>query len=196
MPKSTLLIADDTLTNIELVAGLLQDVGEILFATNGEEALRITAAEHPDLVLMDVMMPVMDGFTACRAMKAQPELAEIPVIFLTGRTEKDDLVQGFEAGGVDYVAKPFHPEELRARVLTHLALKQARDQEHALRVQLEEALGQVKQLSGLLPICAQCKKIRDDSGGWNHLETYISAHSEADFTHGLCPDCSRDFIRS
>lgn len=129
MPKPTLLIADDTLTNIELVAGLLEDVGEILFATNGEEALQLTAAEHPDLVLMDVMMPVMDGFTACRALKAQPDLVDIPVIFLTAMTDPDALLLGFEAGGVDYVAKPFQPAELRARVMTHLALKQARDQE-------------------------------------------------------------------
>jgi response regulator RpfG family c-di-GMP phosphodiesterase len=94
---------------------------------------------------------------------------------------------------VDYVGKPFRPEELQVRVATHVALKLAKDRERALRQELEEALGQVKQLSGLLPICSWCKKIRDGEGAWNSLEDYISAHSEADFTHGVCPDCARAF---
>ena len=88
------------------------------------------------------------------------------------------------------------PEELRARVATHVALKQARDQERVLREQLEEALASIKQLSGLLPICATCKKIRDEQGAWNPLEVFISEHSEADFTHGICPDCAQAFRAS
>jgi DNA-binding response OmpR family regulator len=145
---------------------------------------------------MDVMMPVMDGFEACRRIKADPRTQDIPILFLTALADTEALLHGFEAGGVDYVAKPFHPEELRARVTTHVALKQARDQERILRGQLEEALASIKQLSGLLPICANCKKIRDEQGEWNPLEVYISEHSEADFTHGICPDCAKAFRKS
>ena len=113
------------------------------------------------------------------------------MIFLTALADTEALLRGFQAGGVDYVGKPFRPEELQVRVATHVALKQARDRERTLRRELEEALRQVKQLSGLLPICAWCKKIRDEEGEWNQLEAYLSSRSEAGFTHGVCPDCAR-----
>lgn len=192
----TLLVADDTPTNLELVASVLGEDFELLIATNGQEALDIALAERPHLILMDVMMPVLDGFEACRRIKADPRTQDIPILFLTALADTEALLRGFAAGGVDYVAKPFHPEELRARVATHVALKHARDQERVLRLQLEEALASIKQLSGLLPICATCKMIRDEQGTWNPLEVYISEHSEADFTHGICPDCAKDFRAS
>lgn len=192
--KPVILVADDTPANIELVEGILGSECEILFAANGQDALTLATAELPDLILMDVMMPVMDGFESCQHLKAQPETTGIPVIFLTALADRQALMRAFGAGGVDYVSKPFHPDELRARVKTHLALKRSLDEERRLRLQLEEALAHVKQLSGLLPICARCKKIRDDQGDWSPIEVYISGHSEADFTHGLCPDCVKAFM--
>lgn len=192
----TLLVADDTPTNLALVDSVLGEDFELLIATNGQEALELAFAELPVLILMDVMMPVLDGFEACRRIKADPRTHDIPVLFLTALADTEALLRGFEAGGADYVAKPFHPEELRARITTHVALKQARDQERVLRHELEEALANIRQLSGLLPICATCKKIRDEKGTWNPLEVYISEHSEADFTHGICPDCAKAFMKS
>lgn len=192
--KPTLLIVDDTPTNIQLLEAILGVDHKIFIATNGLEALTLATAERPDLILMDVLMPVMDGFEACARLKADPRTREIPVIFLTALADHEYLVRGFAAGGIDYVAKPFTPEELMVRVRTHIALRQTQDLERALRLQLEEALAQIKQLSGLLPICAKCKKIRDKQGDWVPMESYISSHSEASFTHGLCSDCVKDFL--
>ena len=192
-PRPVLLVADDTLANLELVDGVLGGEYEVLVAANGQEALDTATAELPDLVLLDVMMPFMDGFEVCRRLKSDPRTAGIPVIFLTALADSEALLQGFKAGGVDYVSKPFCPEELEARVNTHVALKLAQDQERALRAELEAALASVKQLSGLLPICASCKKIRDDEGTWSPMEVYITERSEAGFTHGICPDCARAF---
>lgn len=191
--KPVLLVVDDTITNIELAEDILGADYELLVATDGQQALELARTEGPDLILMDVMMPVLDGLDACRRLKSDPGTASIPVIFLTALTDTEALIAGFHAGGIDYVGKPFHPEELQARVATHVSLKQARDRERALVRELEDALANIKQLSGLLPICASCKKIRDDKGYWNQLEVYISDHSEADFTHGICPDCAKAF---
>ena len=109
-------------------------------ATNGEGALEIAMGDkQPDLVLLDVMMPWINGYEVCRRLKESPKTQGIPIIFLSGRSETEDIVKGFQAGAVDYVTKPFSVEELCARVKTHLALKKA-------KADLEEALASVKQL--------------------------------------------------
>jgi hypothetical protein len=92
---------------------------------------------------------------------------------------------------VDYIAKPFRQEEVCARVRTHLYLRALVKEKEKLIGELKEALAKVKTLSGLLPICSSCKKIRDDKGYWNQIETYIRERSEADFTHGICPKCAK-----
>ena len=108
----TILVADDTPTNIQLVDAILGQDHEILVAANGQEALEIALAELPDLILMDVMMPVMDGFEACLHLKAEAQTQDIPVLFLTALTDVGALLRGFQVGALDYVSKPFHPEEL------------------------------------------------------------------------------------
>ena len=188
-----ILVADDTPSNLELVNEILGQEYELIIAVDGAEALALARAELPDLILLDVMMPELDGLEVCRRLKADPETAGIPVIFLTALSDGEALLQGFQAGGSDYVGKPFRPEELQVRVNTHVALKQALDRERALRMGLEEAMTRIKKLSGLLPICSWCKKIRDDRGEWNVLEEYLSTRSEVDFTHGVCPDCAASF---
>ena len=193
LPAPRILIVDDVPRNVQLLASLLAREGyQLVAAVDGAQALESIREELPDLVLLDVMMPGMDGFEVCRHLKQDPATAEIPVIVLTARTEPEDLVHGFEVGAVDYVSKPFTATELLARVRTHLALKGALDRERALRMQLESALANVKLLSGLIPICASCKKIRDDQGFWLQVEAYVAAHSEATFSHGICPDCARE----
>ena len=120
---SRILIADDTPASLSLMADLLEPLGhEVLAVANGREAIHLAHRAKPDLVLLDVMMPVTDGFSACRALKADPETSDIPVIFITSRNETGDIVRGFRLGAVDYILKPFHAEEVVTRVTNHLEL--------------------------------------------------------------------------
>ncbi len=174
--NGSVLVVEDDAKNIDVLLKLLHGY-DVLVATDGVQALEVLKQEPVDLVLMDILMPGMDGFQVCERIKAQDDLSHIPVIFLTSKTETADVVKGFDVGGVDYVTKPFKVPELLARIRTHVALKKAREE--------------LKSLRGILPICASCKKIRDDKGYWNQIEAYISQHSEADFSHGICPECAR-----
>ena len=122
-----ILIVDDNPRNLQVAGNLLQDVGyELIFATDGEEALDCAREEGPELILLDVMMPRMDGYEVCRRLKDSPVTRSIPVLFLTAKTDSEDIIQGFDAGGVDYIAKPFQSGELLARVQTHAQLTRAR----------------------------------------------------------------------
>src|SRR5208283_3773417 len=123
------LIVDDTPTNIGVISGVLKDSFRTKVATNGEKALVIAGGEEkPDLILLDVMMPGMDGYEVCRRLKADPATRDIPVIFLTGQTGTDDETRGFEVGAVDYIHKPFSEAVVKARVRTHLMLREAHEQ--------------------------------------------------------------------
>ncbi len=124
---SRILVVDDTPANIQVLSSTLKNKGyQISVATNGQQALEVVARLRPDLILLDVMMPEMDGFETCRRLKESAATNDIPVIFLTARTETTDIVQGFERGAVDYVPKPFNAHELLARVNTHLTMDQLR----------------------------------------------------------------------
>jgi adenylate cyclase len=118
-----ILIVEDTPANIQSLTATLKQQGyQISVATNGRQALEVLARVRPDLILLDVMMPEMDGFETCQRLKASEQWRQIPVIFLTAKTETADIVRGFELGAVDYVAKPFNAHELLARVHTHLTI--------------------------------------------------------------------------
>ena len=122
-----ILVVDDTPANIQALSATLKDKGyQVSVATSGRQALEVVSRRRPDLILLDVMMPEMDGFETCRRLKESAATNDIPVIFLTARTETADIVQGFELGAVDYVAKPFHAHELLARVNTHLTMDDLR----------------------------------------------------------------------
>lgn len=119
--KPTILLVDDTPDNIALLSALLKDRYRLKVATNGAKALQIASAvPHPDLILLDVMMPEMDGHEACRRLKAAPETAAIPVIFLTSRTEPEDEAVGLSLGAVDYITKPISPSMVLERVANHI----------------------------------------------------------------------------
>jgi adenylate cyclase len=125
--NNRILVVDDTPANIQILAGMLKEKGyQVSVATNGKQALDVVGRVRPDLILLDVMMPEMDGFEACRRLKADEQTRQIPIIFLTAKTETSDIVQGFELGAVDYVAKPFNTHELLARVTTHLTMDELR----------------------------------------------------------------------
>jgi len=126
--QKTILVVDDTPLNISVITSALKDTYRTKVATNGPKALAIAAAdEKPDLILLDVMMPEMDGYEVCIRLKADPTTREIPVIFLTAQTEAEDETRGFQVGAVDYVHKPFSPAVMRARVHTHLVLRETRE---------------------------------------------------------------------
>jgi sigma-B regulation protein RsbU (phosphoserine phosphatase) len=127
--KKLVLIVDDAPANLQMMRSILKDDFKIRVATSGAKALDLVKAEpHPDLILLDVMMPEMDGYEVCGLLKATPEAKDIPVIFLTGKTEADDETKGFQVGAVDYIHKPFSPAVVKARVHTHLVLREAREQ--------------------------------------------------------------------
>lgn len=135
--KVRLLIVDDNDQNLELVKRVLSGEGfELLFADNGRKALEVLDAIKIDLILLDVMMPGLDGFETCKIIKENQKLANIPVIFLTARTDLNDIVSGFNLGGVDYISKPFSKEELLVRVRNHVQLKLMRDY---LELEMESA---------------------------------------------------------
>jgi len=126
--QKLILVVDDTPLNISVITGALKDTYRTKVATSGAKALAIAMAdEKPDLILLDVMMPEMDGYEVCRRLKADPMTREIPVIFLTAQTEAEDETRGFQVGAVDYVHKPFSPAVVKARVHTHLVLRETRE---------------------------------------------------------------------
>ncbi|HUD95166.1 diguanylate cyclase [Sphingobium sp.] len=128
MTKATILIVDDEISNIEIMNAVLEDDYDVCFATSGQQALDVARAAQPDLVLLDVLMPGIDGFEVCRRLKSDPLLADIPVIFTTGLGDTEDEMRGLSLGAIDYVTKPIQPVILRARVGNHVELKRLRDQ--------------------------------------------------------------------
>jgi len=277
---------------------VLSDAGyKVRPASDGKAALRSVQAKLPALIIMDIMMPDLDGYEVCRILKAEEKTSSVPIIFISALGDELKKLRGFQVGGVDYITKPFYSEEVIARVRAHLNLrraqfdleetnaalvaeitlvndafcqmvgytkeeavgmswiqnilpedldrlkeyndqvlsnspelpdkcefhfyhkngelrqammsgsmmqgrrkmissfiditerKQAEAEREKLFIKLQEAFAEVRTLSGLLPICSSCKKIRDDQGYWNVLEAYLTKHSEAQFTHGICPDC-------
>ncbi len=174
--KELILVADDLEFNRMLLRGVLEQDGyEVMEAENGVVANRLAKEAHPGLILLDVNMPGIDGYETCSVLRLGSETRNIPVIFITARTSTEDVVKGFKAGAVDYVGKPFQPEELLARVRTHLELRRAREE--------------IQELRNLVPVCAWCRKIRNDEGGWETIEQYIQEHGGSKVSHGICPDC-------
>jgi sigma-B regulation protein RsbU (phosphoserine phosphatase) len=151
--KKTVLLVDDAPENIQVVNSILKDIYKIRIATNGPKALDLAKADPPpDLVLLDVMMPGMDGYEVCKRLKSDVVTREIPVIFLTGQTEVEDETRGFEVGAVDYIHKPFSPAVVKARVQTHLVLRAMREQlaQQLLTIQKELETARQIQMS-ILP---------------------------------------------
>ncbi len=120
--KSTILVVDDSPDNVKVLIGILSEKYTIKVALNGEKALKLAGKKPPDLIMLDVVMPEMDGYEVCRRLKSMPELKEVPIIFLSGKTEVEDIIRGFELGAVDYVSKPFNATELSVRINTHLQI--------------------------------------------------------------------------
>jgi phosphoserine phosphatase RsbU/P len=186
-----ILLAEDEPVSRKLVESTLQSWGfDCRSVNDGAEAWEALQAESPpSLLILDWMMPRLDGVEVVRRLRESPRNLGAYVLLLTARASPQDVVRGLEAGADDYVTKPFHPAELRARVQVGMRVLAWRE---ALATQVRElgdALSRVKRLQGPLPICSYCKKIRDEGDDWQQVEAYIAEHSEAAFSHGICPDC-------
>jgi DNA-binding response OmpR family regulator len=185
------LIAEDDVVSRRALEATLQKWGyRVIAVTNGTAAWELLRQEGgPRLAILDWMMPGLDGATLCRRVRQQQAGRPPYLILLTAKNNTEDVVAGLDAGADDYVIKPFDREELRARLQVGVRMV-ALQQSLADRVsELEQALVRVKQLQGLLPICSYCKRIRDDHNYWQQLEEYVTTHSEAQFSHGICPTC-------
>jgi phosphoserine phosphatase RsbU/P len=161
----------------------------VVCATGEEARAVLRAPDPPRIALLDRTMPGAGGIELCAEIRADVDLRSIYVMLLTAHDSRDDILAGLDGGADEYLTKPLDWEMLRARLKTAARIV-ALQRDLALRVaELQAALVNVKQLSGLLPMCSYCKRIRDDGDYWQQLETYLSHHSEAEFSHGICPAC-------
>jgi sigma-B regulation protein RsbU (phosphoserine phosphatase) len=197
MGEVTVLVADDDAVSRTVVAAMVRKGGySVRLAGDGGEAWAILQEpEAPSIAVIDWMMPVIDGPEICRRLREVASQSHTYVILLTSRDASADIVAGLRSGADDYLTKPAREDELLARVNVGarvIKLQQAL----ADRVKsLEEALSNVKHLQGLLPICSYCKSIRDDQNYWQRVETYISEHSDVQFSHSFCPDCYERYVK-
>jgi sigma-B regulation protein RsbU (phosphoserine phosphatase) len=186
-----ILIAEDDRISRRMLGNILGDWGfDVVAACDGLEAWQILQSKDaPRLAILDWLMPGMDGLEICRQARALAKHDPLYLILLTVKTKTEDIVTGLRSGADDYMTKPFDLAELEARLQVAKRILNLQS-DLAVRVsQLEAAISQVQELEGLLPICMYCKKIRNDKNSWEQMESYISAHSKANFSHGLCPSC-------
>lgn len=192
-----LIVEDDALVG-EVIYALLEQIGYTVIgeASDGGQAVEMTCALRPDLVLMDISMPAMDGIGAARQIQ---DTCPTPIVVLTAYEMPELVERASEAGVGAYLIKPSNPRDMeravtiaRARFQDLVELRRLNAELQVRNEKLQEALATVKTLSGLLPICARCKKVRNDQGYWQHVEAYLQEHSAVEFTHGICPDCRRE----
>jgi DNA-binding response OmpR family regulator len=197
-----ILVTDDDPDVLLLTAQLLKRAGYVVReASSGKECLEVVKTYHPDIVLLDVVLPDMTGTETCRQIKTDESLRDIFVMLLSGvQTTSEYQADGLNVGADGYIVKPISNKELLARVQAMVRIKRAEDalrekekEQQELILELQAALAEIKTLKGFIPICASCKKIRDDEGYWDQLEAYISKHTDAVFSHGLCPECAEKY---
>lgn len=185
------LVADDDVTLRGLLSTVLKNHGyEPVVVADGEHAWRtLQEPDAPRLVILDWNMPKMDGLAVCRRLRQVATSDPFYVILVTARDEKEDIVLGLTSGANDFVTKPFDPNELTARIAVGRKVVELQQSLNERVRELSAALEHVKTLQGIIPICMHCHKIRTDTESWERIDQYIEAHSDAQFTHGLCPEC-------
>jgi DNA-binding response OmpR family regulator len=190
-----ILIADDDVTSRCLLETVLRKLGyDVVTAGDGNDALvHMQKDGAPDLVILDWMMPGMDGIEVCRRYRAEHPNVPKYIIILTAKDSKSDTVEGLAAGANDYITKPFDNGELIARLGVGKRFVDLQKKLADRVDELKEALDHVKRLQGILPICMYCHKIRNDRKSWDRVEQYISQHSDAEFSHSICPECMEKY---
>ncbi len=186
-----ILIAEDTLTSRRLLQAMLEKAGyEVVSTSSGEEAWEvIQSGESPQLLILDWVMPGMSGIEVCEMVRNSEGGRGYYIILLTGKTEIEDVVEGLEAGADDYLKKPFEKEELNARIRSGERVLELRNALLAKVVELQQAVDHIKTLQGILPVCMYCRKVSGDDDIWQQMEVYVEQHSDAEFSHVMCPDC-------
>jgi PleD family two-component response regulator len=188
--KMKVLIADDDPLYLRLIEKLLTPEYEVAIAVDGRQALdALQASDGPAIAVLDWQMPRMAGLEVCHRVQQLARAVPVYLLLVTSRNNPADIRAGFAAGADDYLTKPLDPGELAARVAVGRRVVELQQKLAAEVVRLEQALSQVEHLEGLLPICAWCKRIRDDKNYWQQLDSYLSQHSHLKFTHGICPQC-------
>ncbi|MGD0282612.1 MAG: response regulator [Dissulfurispiraceae bacterium] len=186
--KNILIVEDEGIIALQL-KGALERMGHTVAAiyTSGEKALEGIEKVRPDMVLMDIKLQgKMDGIETADIINKR---YDIPIIYMTAHSEESMIERAKITEPYGYLLKPVNSKELQIAIEVTLYKSKIDKEKAQLTQELRNALEKVKLLSGMLPICASCKKIRDDKGYWNQIETYISEHSEALFSHAICPDC-------
>jgi DNA-binding response OmpR family regulator len=192
-----ILIADDDPVSVRGLQGLLRSWDyDVVCAADGVGALAVLAEPNaPKLALIDWIMPELPGPEVCRRVREWNAADSPYLILLTSRNSRTDMIAGLDAGANDYLIKPFDPGELRARVRAGARIVELQSGLAEKIGQLEAALAKVRRLTGLLPICAYCKAIRDDFDYWHRVEAYMSQHADVQFSHGICPSCMEDAMK-
>jgi two-component system, response regulator PdtaR len=186
-----ILVVEDEPNVAEVMRARLESFGHVVcsIVSSGKDALNAMEHRHPDIVMMDIKIKGdMDGIESASLIRAQ---FDVPIIFITSFADDKLLKRAQITDPFGYIIKPYEGKQLKVAV--EMALFKHRLDRERLQVvaDLKKALAKVKKLSGLLPICASCKKIRDDKGYWEQVEAYIRKNSEAEFTHSICPECAR-----
>ncbi len=197
MVAREILVADDDPVLRLIATTMLKRAGyAVTPVSDGQQALTLlTADEGPSLALLDWVMPRLDGPEVLRRVRAAQGSRPPYVILVTSRGGADDIVAGLDAGANDYLTKPVDEEELIARVRVGIRVLELQEALADRVRRLEEALGNVRRLQGLLPMCAYCKSIRDDRNYWQQVETYLSERSDVQFSHSYCPSCYEVHVR-
>lgn len=188
---ATILVVEDDINVAAVMEARLESFGYKVceIARTGLKAIEGQDRHQPDLILMDILLEGdMNGIEAAEQISAR---SDVPIIFISCLNDPSVLDKAIQTHPYGYLVKPYDNAELRSCIEIALVKHKAAKEREELIAQLEDALQQVRKLSGLLPICASCKKIRDKEGGWQQIEDYISDHSEADFSHSICPQCAR-----
>ena len=189
-PLRKILIAEDDPVSLRLLKNLLENMAfEVLLAEDGRKALKLFQKNEIEMLITDWIMPGLTGPEIIRKVR-ESNIPSMPyIIIITSKGRKQDIVAGLETGADDYVVKPFEPQELRARVKVGQRVIESQSALANRVKEVQHALSHIKNLEGILPICSYCHKIRDAKDSWQRLEAYIMNHSEAQFSHSLCPHC-------
>lgn len=187
-----LIAEDDQISKKMLQTILIREGYGVVAVEDGVKALEAIRESVPDMLITDWMMPDMDGLQLSRQIRDLQLPSYVYIILLTALTEKEKIREGLDAGADDYVTKPYDRTELLARVRAGERVIQLEKSLRQRNAELSDALAQVKQLKGLLPICMFCKKIRKDENYWQQIEQYLVEHTEADFSHSICPECMEE----